>query len=253
MRRRRALAALLAGALASELAAPAPPGASPDPVDFSGLWVISKQSRMGPLDEALNPISGNVYTPRALAARRQVRPALDPSAMCLPSMPRHLSGPYPIQILQNRDKLAMLFEWDTVFRVIHLDGRSHPPTNEDTRWLGHSIGQWSGNVLVVETTNFNGKAWLTGDGTPMSEQARLTEWYDRSADGKRLTVRMKIEDPEILTRPIWRQYVFNLRNDWEIKEYLCAEGNRDNVFQQTGQPGSLELDDVISRPAVPSQ
>jgi hypothetical protein len=35
---------------------------------------------------------------------------------------------------------------------------------------------------------------------------------------------------------------FNLRNDWHLMEYFCAEGNRDNVFdQKEGQKGSLKL------------
>lgn len=225
----------------------AQPVATAMPADFNGLWVISNRTRMGPLDENLEPITDNVYTEQAQAARKRVRPALDPSAMCLPAMPRHLSGPYPIQIVQTGQKLAMLFEWDTVFRLIHIGGSEHPDPEVETRWIGHSIGRWEGATLFVDTANFNGKAWLAGDGTPLSSKARLTEWITRGSDGGTLNIKMKIEDPETLLRPIWRSYVFNLRNDWEIKEYLCAEGNRDNVFAPGNGAGSLEEHDVIER------
>lgn len=215
------------------------------PADFNGLWVISNRTQMGPLDENLQPITENVYTDMARAARARVRPALDPSALCLPSMPRHLSGPYPVQIVQSGNKLAMLFEWDTIFRLIHIGGSEHPDPEVETRYLGHSIARWEGSTLVVDTANFNGKGWLAGDGTPQTEKAKLTEWISLSPDGQNLFVKMRVEDPEVLLRPIWRSYVFNLRNDWEIKEYLCAEGNRDNVFAPGDGAGSLEEDDVI--------
>ena len=215
------------------------------PVDLSGLWVISNRTDMGPLDENGVKIAGNVYTEKALAARASVRPAYDPSAMCVPAMPRHQSGPYPIQIVQSGGKVAVLYEWDSIFRLIHLDNTEHPDPLEETRWLGHSVGRWEGNTLVVDTANFNGKAWLDGGGTPMSEKARLEERYNLSADGKTLQIDMMIEDPEVFTRKIHRKYVFNLRNDWQIKEYLCSEGNRDNVFQNNGEMGSLLESDVI--------
>lgn len=238
-------AALLPMQVAAQTSATASEQAGP--ADFNGLWVISNRTRLGPLDESLQPITDNVYTEMARAARASVRPALDPSAMCLPAMPRHLSGPYPIQIVQTGTKLAMLFEWDTIFRLIHIGGSEHPDPEVETRFLGHSIGHWEGATLVVETTNFNGKSWLAGDGTPLSTKARLTEWISLGPDAKTLSIRMKIEDPDVLLRPIWRSYAYNLRNDWEIKEYLCAEGNRDNVFAPGNGSGSLEESDVITK------
>lgn len=223
------------------------PAAAPaaTPVDLSGLWVVSNRTQMGPLDANGARITGEIYTPAARKVRAAVRPALDPSAMCLPSMPRHLGGPYPIQIMQSPGKIALLFEWDTVFRVVHLDSAEHPDPDVETRWMGHSTGRWEGATLVVDTTNFNGKAWLDGSGTPMSDKARLTEWFTRT-DPATLQVKMKIEDPVNLLQPIYRTYYFNLRNDWQIKEYFCAEGNRDNVFANNGQLGSLHQDDVIT-------
>lgn len=214
--------------------------------DFNGLWVVSNRTRIGPLDENLQPLTEPPFTPAAQLAQQDVRPALDPSAMCLPAMPRHLGGPYPIEIIQTDNKIALLFEWDNVFRLIHLDVSEHPNTDEDTRWLGHSIGRWEGATLVVETANFNGNAWLAGDGTPMSDQAHLTEWFSLADENRTLLVTMKIEDPVNLTRPIFRSYVFNARDDWELKEYLCAEGNRDNVFAPGNGEGSLQLEDVLS-------
>jgi hypothetical protein len=70
-------------------------------------------------------------------------------------------------------------------RIIPLDGRPH----EDIRqWVGDSRGHWEGDMLMVETINFNGKrGWF---GTPMTEggggkrpdeKMRVTERFTRTA------------------------------------------------------------------------
>ena len=238
------LAASAPSALAAQEALASTVAATPD---LSGLWVVSNRSSRGNLDENLKELKpAEFLTPAGLEATARLRPALDPSAQCLPAIPRHIPGPYPIEIVQRPGRIAMLFEWDTVFRVIYTDGRGHPDPEEDQRYMGHAVGHWEGETLVVDTANFNGKTWLEGSGIPMSTQAHLVERYTLEDDGKSLHVVIRIEDPVYLSRPVYRNYFFNLRNDWEIKEYLCAEGNRDNVFQQReGQPGALELDDVI--------
>ncbi len=62
--------------------------------DFSGLWVISNRSIRGYLDENFENLEPEEYlTPAAVEITENVRPAFDPSAMCLPSMPRHLVVP----------------------------------------------------------------------------------------------------------------------------------------------------------------
>lgn len=217
------------------------------PPDFTGLWVISERTLRGDRDENFERLKPEQYLNGAgLEATASVQPAYDPSAMCLPSMPRHLGGPYPIEIIQNEKRVVLLFEYDNIFRIIYTDGSEHPDPDVDTRFMGHAAGEWSGDVLVVDTTNFNGKAWLSGSGLPVSQQARLTEWYELADEGRTLQVTMRIEDPVYMTRPVWRKYFFNLKNEWSIKEYLCAEGNRDNVFQQKeGLPGSLKESDIL--------
>lgn len=221
--------------------------AVPPGQNLSGLWVISNRSLRGYRDENFEQLEPEEYlNERGLEITGTVRPALDPAAMCLPSIPRHLGGPYPIQFMQNQDQLVQLFEYDNVFRVIYTDGRMHPDTVEDQRFMGHAIAHWENDTLVVDTQNFNGKAWLAANGLPVSQEAHLTEWYRLIENGETLEVIVKYKDNEYLQRPIWRKLFFNLKNEWYIREYLCAEGNRDNVFnQQSGLPGSLRLEDVL--------
>ncbi|MDC1436327.1 hypothetical protein N8303_03625 [Gammaproteobacteria bacterium] len=215
--------------------------------DLTGLWVVSNRSLRGNRDEDFNLLEpGDYLNDSGLAAISSVRPAYDPSAMCLPSIPRHLGGPYPIEIIQNEGRVAQLFEYDNVFRIIYTDGREHPDPIEDQRFMGHATAFWEEDTLVVDTQNFNGKAWLAANGLPVSQKAHLTEWYSLIEDGVTLQLIMKYEDEEYFTRPIWRKYYFNLKNEWGIREYFCAEGNRDNVFNQQGLPGSLREEDILA-------
>jgi hypothetical protein len=246
MRALIALAALSATAACSG-SAPAPvDGAEPeaaaaisDPRDLQGLWVISNRSLRGFRDEAMQPLQ-DYLTPAAAKTRAAANVALDPSARCMTMFPRQMGWPYPLKIVQTKAVTLILFEADQVFRQIHTDGSSHPDADEQ-RWLGHSIGHWEGDTLVVDTTNFNPNAWLEADGTPMTENTHITERI-RLVDGKTLEDVMMIEDPAVFTRPVYRKYVYNLRDDWDLLEYFCAEGNRDNVQdQKEGQPGSLKL------------
>lgn len=220
-----------------------------DPIDLSGLWVVSNRSSNRALDEHFRPLAPDEFlTPAGLQAISEVRPAHDPSVLCLPAFPRQLPGPYPIEIIQRPGRVAMLFEWDTVFRIIYTDGRDHPDPLDDTRFMGHAVGHWERERLIVDTANFNGKTWLEGSGIPMSTQARVREEYWLEDNGETLRAVLRIEDPVYLSRPIWRNYYFNLRNDWYIREYVCAEANRDNVFQQReGELGSLKEEDIIRR------
>src|SRR5215831_12650598 len=73
--------------------------------------------------------------------------------------PPMLPGPYnnAYQIVQNRDYVLILVEMIHDVRLIPLDGRSHLGASI-RQWMGDSRGHWEGNTLVVDTTDFSGKA-----------------------------------------------------------------------------------------------
>lgn len=229
-------ASVLAAAPAGHAQAPSPAAAATGKPDFSGLWVVSNRSLRGHRDAALQPIKGEVYTAKAIAARKAAQPGRDPSAHCLPAMPRHMGGPYPIQIIQRPNMMALLFEYDNVFRIIYTDGRKPDP--DATGWMGRSIGHWEGDTLVVETTGVNEEAWLDGEGTPVSPRQKITERFTLADGGKTLEVVLKVDDPEVFLQPVYRKLVYNLKNEWEIKDYVCNEGNRDSTFHGANS-GSL--------------
>ena len=90
----------------------------------------------------------------------------DPEGYCLPpGGPRLYATPYPMVILQQPElkRIYMNFEGGThVWREIFMDGRPHPAKDklQGATWLGHSVGRWEGDTLVVDVTNFNEGTWL---------------------------------------------------------------------------------------------
>lgn len=90
-----------------------------------------------------------------------------------------------------------LFENVPNFRQVYLDRRTHPKDLNHT-WLGHSIGRWEGDTLVIDTVGFNDKSWVLI--YPHTEMLHVIERYHR-ADRPHLEVEATIEDPGTYAKP----------------------------------------------------
>ena len=91
----------------------------------------------------------------------------DPELKCyLPGIPRAMYMPYPLQIFQSTNKIQMAFTFTNGARIVHLDQVEGPP---DDTYMGHSVGRWEGDTLVVDVTDFNGKTWFDRAGNFHSE------------------------------------------------------------------------------------
>src|SRR5688572_33492228 len=111
-------------------------------------------------------------------------------------------------------------------RIIPLDGR---PFSNIRSWNGESRGHWENNTLVVETKNFNGKAWIATNvasgrikGIAQSEAARVIERLTRTA-ADTIQYEIMIEDPNIYTKPWKVAFPFTKEPGAQIFEYACHE------------------------------
>jgi hypothetical protein len=121
---------------------------------------------------------------------------------CIPiGAPALMFYPVANTITVQRDRVTMKVDWMDSERTIYLDGRKHPPAGE-TSLLGHSVGRWEGDTLVVETTNFKDHPMGLSTSLPSSTQKRLTERFGLSQDRKSLIYSGVIEDPVYLSRPV---------------------------------------------------
>ncbi|HEY2382484.1 MAG TPA: hypothetical protein VGK48_15010 [Terriglobia bacterium] len=148
----------------------------------------------------------------------------DPTAHCIVAgVPRSHYVPSPIQIIQPPGYVVVLSERMS-WRQIFLDGRAHLPDNVRL-WQGDSVGHWEGDVLVVDSTNFNGKTWLNEAGDVVSYAEHVVEQFvPVSAD--KIMYRATVYDPIAYTQPWTIQIPLNRQPD-ELLEVACHEDNGD--------------------------
>ena len=164
----------------------------------------------------------------------------DPELKCyLPGIPRAMYMPYPFQIVQSTNKIQMAYEFTSTARTIHLDKVEGPP---DDTYMGHSVGRWEGDTLVVDVTNFNGKNWFDRAGNFHSDALHLVERFTPiTPDAIRYEV--TIEDPKTFTRP-WRiamPLYRRLEPNAQLLEYRCIEFVEEFLY------GNLRKQQLVKR------
>jgi hypothetical protein len=123
----------------------------------------------------------------------------------------------------------MLFENDLrTYREIYLDGREHPK-DPSPSWLGHSVGKWEGETLVVDTIGFNGHVWLDlprrNTALPSTEMLHVIERYCRIDQGH-LEVEITIDDPGAYRKPWTAKGTSERAVGLDLREYICNENNK---------------------------
>ena len=151
-----------------------------------------------------------------------------PGAHCLTRGITAAGALFPYELVQTPARLVMIFEDDIPsHRTVYLDGRRHPK-DPNPDWMGHSIGYWEGDTLVVDTIGFNDKSWLDNVGHAHTERLHVTERI-RRPDLGHLEIEFTIDDPGAYAKPWIIKRVADLDTGDEIGEYVCTEGERDAV------------------------
>lgn len=193
--------------------------------DLSGIWSGNNSNSLTPKGteapltawgmaqlNANRPAHGDDSTTRST----------DPVDKCFPpGIPRLYYHPFPMEILQVRGRVVMVFEYDHFVRYIYTDGRQHPADFSPT-WMGDAIGHWEGDTLVVDTIGFNDKTWLDRVGHPHSEALHLIERMHKT-DQNTLVDDMTIDDPKAYTKPWTARRTFQLKPKWNIMEFVCVD------------------------------
>lgn len=194
--------------------------------DLSGVYNSSSMNFGGrPPRGQNNPITAKL---KPGAERfKVVRGPEDPGLYsdCKPTgVPGAYFVPYQWQIVQGQDYVVILYEYPHLFRIIPINGATHP-VDPDPTWMGHSIGWWEGDTLVVDTVGFNDKTELPG-GFRHTEALHVVERFTRTSYDE-LDYVATIEDPNVFVEPWTIERGFPLRTDLTtIGEFIC-ENNRD--------------------------
>ena len=215
-------------------------------VDLTGPWVGGGTIADIELNGGLKP--GELpLLPWARELRGKRRSQDDPYTVCLP-MSVLRTNPYPWKFAfsytaKGLTHIYILHELGDAggHRVVYMDGRAHPDNLVPT-WVGHSIGRWAGDTLVVDTVGFNDKFWFDRRGTPHTEQLHIIERYTRPNYGT-LALEATLEDPGALSHPVNLKFTARLLRPTpqtgvgDLLEFIC---NEDNQYGSAGnfQPGT---------------
>ena len=198
-----------------------------DPHDLSGIWSHNGRVPELPKDPGIGDAHGSQLMGGALPPplttwglgafvahkpsletawqSRRVAPALgnDPVGNCDPlGYPRAIERS-DVEMVQTPDKIVQIFvgtAYAEEIREIWTDGRTIPVDDLDPRFEGWPVGHWEGNSLVVESSGFDERTWLDGNGWPHSEGMKLREVYTHP-DAMTLDIVMTIDDPKTYTQP----------------------------------------------------
>ena len=213
--------------------------------DLSGIWQVEVEPR-GPgglfgLGESINsryfrdilsdfPPAARPLTPYgAEVLRKNTEPgAFNVLLNCLPdAVPHGDLLPEPFKFIHSRGVIVMLYEVETTFRQIYMDGRKLP-VDPSPRWQGYSVGRWDGDTLVIESSGFTDQSWLDSRGTGHSEEMRVEERF-RRRDYGHLDLTITLTDSKTFTRPITFSVVLDLLPDTDVFEHYCLENERDDA------------------------
>ena len=230
-------------AFARPVAGQALPRTADGKPDLSGIWQAVNTANWNVLSHnaekdvpaGLGVVEGDEipYQPAAAAKQKENfanRATADPESKCyLPGVPRIMYMPYPFQIFQTPNHIAMTFEYVHAVRRIFMN--TPHPDGELEWFMGDSRGRWEGDTLVVDVKDFTGMTWFDRSGNFHSESLHVVERYT-PIGANNINYEVTIEDPKVFTRswkmsmPLYRRvdkgmrilenecYAFGLEHTW---------------------------------------
>jgi hypothetical protein len=207
--------------------------------DIFGTWLLApapNRSTSGP-----QPMIDSM-TPAGKAAVAKYNPFKDdPVFRCDPVAVRRVWGApgTPLSVTREKDRVILRHEWMDVKRIVYLNEREHPK-NGPRSSLGHSIGHFEGDTLVIETGNYSAgvlNQYVETPGQPtrgLLHSAALTtvERLHLDAARQRLVVEFDLKDPEYFTRDFDRTSLEYAPSDLKIEPFNCSREGVDGAIKR---------------------
>ena len=214
------------------------------PQDMSGIWAVRVPPGVSWYNYALIADEPPM-TPWAVEKFKANKPSFGPHPYeypndlaygCFPpGVPRvYAAVQAAFQVVQVPGR-AIIF-WGRNVRQVYTDGRQHPQ-NLKPLWMGHSIGKWDGDTLVVDTVALRSETFLDGAGHPHSDALHLVERIHR-VDADTLDDTLVVDDPKAYTKPWSMQKTYKLKAGWHVMEYVCEDEWTDKLKKYFPDAGS---------------
>jgi hypothetical protein len=174
----------------------------------------------------------------------------DPDNQCLQDPVPYIFWNFDIQILQQKDKVTIIYPHDNDFRQVRLN-QPHP-VKVIPSVHGDSVGHYEGDTLVIDTVGIKVRPYTMIDrfGTPFTSALHVVERYrfldyeaakqaqergekewgriaaydvDQNYKGKGLQLEFRVEDPGVFTMPWTATVTYRRAAHPEWEERICAE------------------------------
>ncbi|MEQ1948118.1 MAG: hypothetical protein ABL995_13065 [Bryobacteraceae bacterium] len=222
--------------------------------DLSGMWLVQDPGS-GSFEEwfanvpkpELRPaiVEDNKKLEAAAKAGAVVNTARRTAACPIGNFPLMMASSPALNLVQTRDEILLGAESNRA-RFIYMDGRDHSETKEPgyrVSGLGHSVGRWEGNTLVVDTMAFPAQVcdnrhpqMATPAGGRAKETTRLTERF-QLVNHDELTITFTYEDDTVFVKP--HTFTYKFKRVPEGTPFESADDPRDTAFEKR-QYGSVE-------------
>jgi hypothetical protein len=180
----------------------------------------------------------------------------DPRNQCRPEPLPYIFWNFEIELLQQPDKVTILYWFDHQVRRVRMNQPHRSPVTPS--WYGDSVGHYEGDTLVIDTVGIKVGPFAMADmfGTPYTDALHVVERYrlldyeaakaaqergekenlrlasdraigdgiavDPDYRGKGLQLEFFVEDEGVFTTP-WSATVTYLRGLGEWPDMVCAE------------------------------
>jgi hypothetical protein len=145
----------------------------------------------------------------------------DPALRCSPvSIVRLWGNGNLTEITQKTDRVTIHHEWMDAERVVHLGSREHPDEMPENV-LGHSIGWYEGDALVIDTIGYPAGVLHQHPGLPHSDKLHTVERLTLNAAGDGFDLAYTAEDSEYFIDQLTGTRTFEATTG-TIREYNCT-------------------------------
>jgi hypothetical protein len=206
--------------------------------DITGTWLLAPmpgRSTSGP-----QPMMQSLTEAGKAAVARYNPFKDDPVFRCDPVAVRRVWGApgTPLSITREKDRIILRHEWMDVKRIVYLNQREHPKGTRTS--LGHSIGHFEGDTLVIETSNYAPgvlNQYVEQAGQPtrgLLHSAALTtvERLRLDAARQRLVVEFALKDPEFFTREFDPSTLEFAPSDLKLEPFKCTPEGVDGTIRK---------------------
>ncbi len=227
--------------------------------NFNGIWqalgtahldLETHEARPGPVVEmgALAAFPGGMgvveggkipYKPESLLTKLDNQEnwlERDPLVKCyLPGVPRATYIPYPFQIFQAPDTTLISYQFAGADRIVYMDKPDFE--SQVDSWMGHNIGHWEGDTLVITVSGQMPDTWFDQSGNWHSYQMVVEERYTLMGPNH-IQYEATITDPEVFTEPwtISMPLYRRMEAGAMMLEFKCVEFVEELLYGQYRKP-----------------